>query len=76
MGQIGGVGALLTNLAHFLKLRIVPNVKTASRDKRVQNAAWPHLGRERGNLDAIRDARKADATRPRPGGLLASFKTQ
>ena len=53
--NFGGLGAKLSNLVRNTKLRIIRNTETASRPEKMQNAAWSHLARKRGNMRTIRD---------------------
>ena len=46
---------MLTNLASMMELPMIQNMETASRLERTQSAAWPHLARERGSLQTIKD---------------------
>ena len=53
--KFGGLGALLANLASAIEISVIQNVETARRFKRPQGVARPHLARERGSLQAIKD---------------------
>ena len=53
--KFGGLGALLTNLASLVELSVIQNMETASRFERAQSAARPHLARERGSLQTIKE---------------------
>ena len=46
---------MLTNLASILELSVLQNMETACRFEKTQSAAWPHLARERGGLQIIKD---------------------
>ena len=50
-------------------LGFAPNVETASRREKAQNAAWVHVGREMGNVDSIREE-LVRMNRDRPGQSL------
>ena len=46
---------MLTNLASILELFVPQNMETACRFEKTQSAAWPHLARERGSLQIIKE---------------------
>ena len=50
-------------------LGFAPNVETASRREKAQNAAWVHVAREMGNVDSIREE-LVRMNRDRPGQSL------
>ena len=50
----GGLGAMLTHLAHISKLPVVRNAETSYRFEGAQSQRRSGLARGRGNLDAIR----------------------
>ena len=54
------LGPMITNLGNVMGLGVVRNAGTAPLHEKVQNAAWSHLDRERGNVDTTRD----DLTKP------------
>ena len=54
-GRFGGVAAMLANLAYLSKLSLVRNMETACRSSDLQHAARAHLGRERGDVDVIKE---------------------
>ena len=53
VGNFGGIGAMLTNLAQITELSIVQIAETASRYEKARSAARLHLTRKRGDMDTI-----------------------
>ena len=63
---------MLSNLVQAPDLSIVQNVETACRYEEVQGADRPHLSRERGNVDSLRD----EPSRPNREGLTRRASDQ
>ena len=55
--KFGGVGTKLPSIAHSLEPIISESKDTDPRNEKVQNAAWPQLPREKGDVGSIRDER-------------------
>ena len=49
------MGATLADLARIVEPGVTHNMETASRYGKLRRAAWAHLSRERGNVQAIRE---------------------
>ena len=54
--NLGCLGAMPANLARLLGLPAAQNAGPACRFEKAESAAWPHLGRERGDAHLIEDA--------------------
>ena len=50
----GGMGAMLSHLAHLHKLSATQNMETSFRFERAQSAKWSQLARNRGGPEAIK----------------------
>ena len=53
--KFGALGEVYTNFAHIVELSVVQNMETDSRFGEAQSADWPHLAREGGYVDIIRE---------------------
>ena len=51
----GGMGAMLSHLAHLQKLAMAQNAETSPRFERAQSAEWSQLAGSRGDPEAIKN---------------------
>ena len=58
-GASGGMGAMLSHLAHLHTLEMTQNAETSFRFERAQSAKWSQLARNRGDPEAIKNDLRA-----------------
>ena len=65
--KFGSLGAKLSGLAHIAQLSVAQNMGTGPRFGEARNAAGPHLARECGNAEVVRDEFIQLFAKDRPG---------